>query len=440
MKKILLTLLASAILLTSCSNQNASETTAVNEESGSTTTEKAAKEETEKSSEIEASESTPIGDIKLSIFQSKVEIAESLEAVAANYTASTGIEVEVWGSAGDDYRNQLQAKISSGEGPVIFSLGGKTELDQFSQYVTDLSNESYVQNIADGMSLVSEDGTVYGIPYGVEGYGLVINTDLVDPTSDLASTDTLSALFDQLSNDGVAPLLLSSENYFLIAHILDTAFGMQDDPQDFIDKLNSGEAKMADEPIFQDLAKVLEDIKNKSTNPLEITYDSQIAAFAEGEAAMIHQGNWAYGMFSDYDVAFDMTLAALPISGNKKIPVGVGGYWCINSDADEAQLVAAKDFFNFLFDSDEGMDILINDFGFIPAFTNAAFSTEDPLSLAVFEYVKNGETIPWTNSTWPQGIIDTSLAPEAQNFFSDPSMTGEEFLKALDTAWENAPK
>src|SRR5690554_5046419 len=44
---------------------------------------------------------------KIVIFQSKVEITDQLEAAAKAYTEESGVEVEVWGTTGDDYLQQL---------------------------------------------------------------------------------------------------------------------------------------------------------------------------------------------------------------------------------------------------------------------------------------------------------------------------------------------
>lgn len=439
MKKLLVLALSAMLIFSACTGGGGTSSTAPSEEASVSSETASASEEpasTEESAESQT-ETTGSGE-KITIFQSKVEIADQLEKVAADYSAANGVEVEVWGAAGDDYRNQLQARMASGEGPVIFSLGGGSELTQFRQYVTDLTSQPYVANISPGLAL-EEDGTVFGVPYGIEGYGLVVNKDLTTD-ADFVSYDSLSAMFDRVSGEGKAPLLLSSENYFLIAHILNTPFALQPDYEAFIEQLNAGEVKMADTAEFQEFGRLMEMIREKSTNPLEITYDNQIATFADGEAAAIHQGNWAYGMFADYDVTFEMTMQPLPLSGNDKIAVGVGSYWCINVDASEAQQAAAQDFFNYLFNTEDGMNILINDFGFIPPFSNANYNTEDPLSQVVFEYASAGNSLPWTYTIWPQGIIDTALAPATQTFFSDPSMTGEQFIASLDEAWANAPK
>ena len=125
---------------------------------------------------------------KISLFQSKVEIAQALEDLADKYKAETGNEVEVWGSAGDSYITQLQTKLAANEGPTIFSVQPGAEADKFASYYYDMSNEEYVKYISPNMAL-EIDGKVVGVPLGVEGFGLVYNKALVDPSTitDVAS-------------------------------------------------------------------------------------------------------------------------------------------------------------------------------------------------------------------------------------------------------------
>ncbi len=376
---------------------------------------------------------------KISLFQSKVEIAEPLEALAKTYQKETGNEVEVWGSAGDAYATQLQAKLAAGEGPTVFSVATGAEADKFKSYYADLSDEPFAKDIAKDMALKDGDKIV-GVPYGVEGFGLVYNKSMVDPknVTDLASfTQTL----EKIKSEGKNGLSLSQEAYFLIGHIINTPFALQADPTGFIEKLNKGEVKMADTKEFQEFAKFMEAIRANTTNPMEVKYDSQMGDFATGKNAMVHQGNWSYGMLKDFgDLGFDVGMMGLPLAGNDKIAVGVASNWVVNSKADADQVKAAKAFLNWMFTSDSGKNAIVNEFKFIPAMTNIEAGELDPLSQTVYEATKNGQTIPWALNYFPQGIIVNDLAPATQAFFLDKKMTGEQFLKNLDAAWAKGAK
>ncbi|MCA0756899.1 ABC transporter substrate-binding protein [Paenibacillus sp. N4] len=374
---------------------------------------------------------------KISLFQSKVEIADQLETMTEKYKEETGNEIDVWGSAGDNYLTQLQAKLNAGEGPTIFGVQTGAETEKFKSYYYDMSNESYAKNIAPNME-VKIDGKLVGVPTGVEGFGLVYNKKLVDPAkiTDLASFRTF--LQDMKAKD-INGFSLSQEAYFLIGHIINTPFALQQDPVQFVEQLNKGEVKMADTKEFKEFAEYMEAIRELASNPLETTYDSQMGDFATGKTAIVHQGNWSYGMLADYD-DIEVGMMPFPLSGNQKLAVDIPAIWVINNKANAEEIKAANAFFEWLYNSESGKNIIVNEFKFIPAMTNIETSSLDPLSQAVSEATNSGNTIPWALTYFPQGIIVNDLAPVTQQFFLTPSMTGEQYLQKLDEVWAKAPK
>lgn len=373
----------------------------------------------------------------LTIFNSKVEIVDQLEALTEEYTEETGVKVEVWGAAGDKYAQQLQSKLTSNQGPSIFSVK-VSEAEKLKSYLYDMSNEDYVKSIAPNMELKVDDKIV-GVPYGVEGYGLIYNKNMVNP-KDVTDYDSFVHTLEKFKSEDINGLGMSEEDYFLIGHILNTPFALQDDPIAFIDKLNKGEVKMADTKEFQDFAKFMEAIKANTKNPLEVTYDGVIGDFATGKTAMIHQGNWAYGMFEDYDLDFEMGMMPFPLEGNDKLAVGVGNNWAINGSADEDEIKAANDFLNWMFTSETGQRYIVEEFGFIPAMTNIEAKDLDPLSQIVLEASNSGQTIPWAFNYFPANSITNDLSPAAQEFFLSKDMTGQQLLEKLDAAWANSVK
>ncbi|MCR8657079.1 sugar ABC transporter substrate-binding protein [Paenibacillus endoradicis] len=374
---------------------------------------------------------------KISLFQSKVEIAQALEDLADKYKAETGNEVEVWGSAGDSYITQLQTKLAANEGPTIFSVQPGAEAEKFASYYYDMSNEEYVKYISPNMAL-EIDSKVVGVPTGVEGFGLVYNKALVDP-SKITDVASLTAALEQLKADGVNGLSLSQEAYFLIGHIINTPFALQTDPVAFIQQLNKGEVKMSDTAEFQEFAQVMKMIRDNSINPMEVTYDVQMGDFASGKTAIVHQGNWSYSMLAEYD-DIEAGMMALPIAGNKKIAVDIPAAWVVNNTASTEQIAAANAFINWLYTSETGKNTIVNEFGFIPAVTTIEATGLDPLSQEVFEATQSGETIPWALNYFPQGIIINDLAPVTSEFFLDSGMTPEQYLEKLDKVWANATK
>jgi raffinose/stachyose/melibiose transport system substrate-binding protein len=428
---LLATTMIFSLVLTGCAKKEDA-TEGTNNEG--TATEEPKAEETDKE---EPAAEQPAAAKKIIVFQSKVEITDQLEACAEAYTAETGVEVEVWGTTGDDYLQQLKIKLGNNQGPTVFSLAPGSESEELKAYLADLSDLTFVGDIAANMAN-EIDGKVVGIPYTMEGFGLVYNKSLID-ASKVTNYDTFVQMLKDQKAAGVNGFSLSQESYFLIGHILNTPFALQADPQNFINKLVAGEVTMQDTPEFVEFGKFMEAIRENTNNPLEVNYDTQTGDFATGKNASIHQGNWSYGMFTDYDVTFEMGMMPLPIMGNDKIAASVPTCWFVNSQAAADEIQAGKDFLNWLYTSETGKKYLMEEFGFIPVLSSMTSPKLDPLSQSVSEYAAAGKTISWPMSKWPAGIVDVYLVPIAQEFFTT-DMTGTDFLTKLSDAFVQAGK
>ncbi len=374
----------------------------------------------------------------ITIFQSKVEISEQLEAAAEAYTEETGVEVEVIGTTGDDYDQQLQIRLNNGTGPSIFSVQNTEVAQRLESYLYDLSNEEFVGNIAPDMELALGDKLV-GIPYGVEGFGIVYNKELVDP-ADIQDYDSFISTLEKFNSEGINGFGLSSEAYFLIGHISNYPFSLQEDPVEFMNQLSEGQVTLAELPEFQQFGEAMEAIRANAPSPLSTTYDTQVGDFASGKTAMIHQGNWAAGMLEEFDVDFEVGMAPFPLEGNDKLAVGVGSNWAVNGEKDQAEIDAAVEFLDWLHTSETGQKFIVEDFGFIPAMTDIEAGDLDPLSQAVLEASNSGNTIPWSHNYYPANVVPNDFTPVAEDFFVDESMTGEQLIENLEAAWQNAAR
>lgn len=372
---------------------------------------------------------------KIIVFQSKVEIIDQLEQAAKDYQAETGVEVEVWGTTGDDYFQQLKTGLANGQGPTIMSLAPGAESEQLANYLADLGDLPFVSDIGDGMASIVGGKTV-GIPYTVEGFGMVYNKNLIDPAQIKDYDSFVKMLADQKAA-GINGFGLSQEGYFLIGHILNHPFSIIDDMEGYMAKLEKGEVTMAETPEFQEFANFYVAIRDNSYNPLEVNYDKECGDFATGKTASIHQGNWSYGMFKDFDMDFDMGMMAFPIAGNDRLAVSVPNTWAINGQATAAEIQAGKDFLTWLYTSETGIKYITEEFGFIPVVKGVTSENLDPLSAEVSRFAIEGKTRPWATNLYPAGIVDVHLTPVAQKFFTS-NMTAEEFLNELDAAWAAA--
>ncbi|UCZ52486.1 ABC transporter substrate-binding protein [Bacillus shivajii] len=381
-----------------------------------------------------ATEGDTGGAEKITIFQSKVEISEALERMAEEYEEETGVEVEIWGTTGDDYFQQLQIRMNSDQGPSIFTIGHASEARLMDSYIYDMSDESYVDNIAENMAM-EIDGKLVGVPYGVEGFGFVYNKDLIDP-EDVANYESFVNMLAQFQEEDVEGLSLSQEGYFLIGHMSNYPFSLQEDNIAFMEQVTNGEVDFTDVEEFEAFGQMLEDIRENTVNPLEKNYDSQIGDFATGRTAMIHQGNWAYGMFADYDLDFEIGMLPVPLMDNDKLAVGVGQNWAVNANKGDDEIQAALDFLDWMHTSETGHRYIVEEFDAIPAYTNIEAPGLDTLSQDVLEYTNAGQTIPWSQGHYPANLVVNDWVPAAQNFFIDDSVTGQDVINEMYESWK----
>lgn len=372
---------------------------------------------------------------KITLFDSKVEIVDSLKALAKEYQKQTGVTVEVWGTTGDDYITQLKTKLANQTtGPNIFMTAGGQEGDTLKSYMADMSKAPFTKDIAQNKAY-EVNGKVLGMPAAVEGYGLIVNTGLVDPSRVDTQTGFVNMLQEAKSGGKYTGFELSQESYFLIGHMLNTAFSMQKNPQRFVSDVVSGKVKLQDVRQFQDLGRIYEAIRKNTNNPLQINYDKEIGDLMTGKTASVNQGMWINTMIASGYQNSDTKLKMIPfpLDNNKKIAVGVPLYWHVNGTKSSAEQKASTDFLNWLATSKTGQDYIVNKFKFIPAMTNIKVdeSKMDVLSRTVYEAAQSGDNIPWAYQYWPSGIADTYLVGTAQAFFTDGSMTGQQFMAKL---------
>ena len=361
---------------------------------------------------------------------------EELVELAKAYQEETGVEVEVWPIAGDDYYQNLKTYMASESGPTVFTLNSSSEIAEMSGYLADLSDLEVMGKVQENL-IAMVDGKKTGVPMTAEGFGIIYNKDMVDPEA-ISTMDGLIAFIEEEKAAGITGLGLSQEGYFLIGQILNFPFAVQDDPVAFCQQVFSGEVKLADVPEFQEFAKLFVAIRENQVNPLEVTYDGNCGDFATGKTAAIHQGNWCYTMFSSYDIDFEMGMVGLPVGGSTAIAVGIPSYWFVNADASEEEQQLGKDFLNWLYTSETGTDYLMNKFGFLPVVDGMTSEKLDPISASVADAIASGNIVDWTfNTEWPASVIMNDLVPVAEEFFTT-DMTEADFLTALNDAFVTA--
>lgn len=405
----------------------------------------------------------------------KPEIAEVYNQIAADYEAETGIKVKVVTAAAGTYEQTLKSEVAKSDPPTIFQINGPVGYEAWKDYTLDVKDTDLYSYLSDKSLAVTSGDGVYGIPYVVEGYGIIYNNAIMekyfalsDKATDINSMDqvnnydTLKAVVedmtahvDTLGIKGVftSTSLGSGEQWRWQTHLANMPLYYEfKDNTAFDNSILAGLASDEIEFTYGDNYKNIFDlyINNSSTQKGLLgskSVNDSMAEFALGQAAMVQNGNWAWSQINDVDgnvvVAEDIRFLPIytGISGEEKqgLCVGTENYFAINSKVSAAKQQASIDFLEWLFASEKGKDYVTNQLGFIAPFTtfNDDEKPADPLAKEVLAWMeKDVESVAWTFAAFP--------SEEFKNYFGDAlleyvqgGMSWDDVVNIVRDSWKS---
>lgn len=389
----------------------------------------------------EASSGASAGEEKVTLrwLQNQVEYTDQVKNMAKAYEEehpNVTIEVEV---IGDDYYDILKTKASSGDMPDVFMTAGYNEIVTYREYIADLSDQPFVENIVDGAKeCASLDGKIVGLPVQMSANGIVYNKDIFEEYNlEIPTTFTeLEEVCKELEANGVTPFANQFKDDWLLGQLLNYGFANVEGTSDYIDKLNAGEVKLAETQEMQDIMKVLDlMLEYGQDKPLDAGWNEAAATFAMGEQAMIFEGMWAYDTIAEIAPDMEIGLFALPLTDDAeqtKLAADVNGVWHVSSTSEHADV--AKDVLNWIVESEAGKDFLLNQCQVIPVMKDMQFEGSNPLSKDASQYISDGNTGIWSWPLWPDGYYNES-GKKLQEYVSAGDGDAQAALTSLDELW-----
>ena len=103
----------------------------------------------------------------------KPEIADRYKEIATAYEKETGVKVKVVTAASDSYETTLKSEIAKTDAPTIFQINGMVGYTAWKNYCLDLKDTKIYSYLLDKDMAIKDGDGVYGIPYVVEGFGII---------------------------------------------------------------------------------------------------------------------------------------------------------------------------------------------------------------------------------------------------------------------------
>ncbi|MCQ2247953.1 MAG: ABC transporter substrate-binding protein [Treponema sp.] len=367
----------------------------------------------------------------------KPEVANIYQELAAAYEKETGVKVVVETAANNQYEATLMSKMATKDAPTLFQINGPRGYANWKDYCLDLSNTEIYKHLSDKSLAVTSGSGVYGIPYVVEGYGLIYNKAITDKYFGLASKKVPYSSMEEINNFAKLKALAedmqaNAKNLGIKGVFASTSLKPGEDWR--------WQTHLANVPVYYEFKNNNVDLGSDATKKISFQYGKEfqnifdlflnnsvsdrkqagtktvtdsMSEFALEECVMVQNGNWAWGQVAG-------------VTGNKVLPenvkylplyTGVAGeegqglctgtenFYCINSQASEAEQKATADFIYWLYSSPMGKDYVTNKLGFIAPFDTFSDSERptDPLAVEINNWMtKPGITsVAWNFTLFP---------------------------------------
>jgi raffinose/stachyose/melibiose transport system substrate-binding protein len=368
-----------------------------------------------------AATTAPAGGQELYYLNFKPEVADVYTKIAEEYNKETGNTLKVVTAAAGTYEQTLKSEIAKSDPPVLFQINGPVGYQSWKDYTADLKDTELYKHLSDKSMAVTDGNGVYGLPYVVEGYGIIYNNAIMnkyfamdgakaksmDEINNFATlkavADDMQANKDALGIKGVfcSTSLKPGEDWRWQTHLMDVPvfYEWRDNKID----IASDATKNFNFQYSDNFKNIFDLYLNDSTTSPKLlgskSVDDSMAEFALGQCAMVQNGNWAWGQISGVqgntvkpeDVKFLPIYTGIPGEEKQSINVGTENFFAINKQASPEKQKLAADFIYWLYSSPAGKSFVTNDLKFIAPFDTFAENEKptDPLAKEVIRYVSN---------------------------------------------------
>ncbi len=358
--------------------------------------------------------------------------AQYVQALADAYTAMhPTITFELTNKNTEVLREDFQTAALAGSSPdllwTVNDHAGPFTSAELIQPVDDLVDLSVYVDSA--LAAVKLDGKTWGVPVS-NGNHLMLyyNKSLVQTAPQ--TTDEMIAMAPALISQGITPLVYNQTEPFWLVPWLGGFGGSVFAEDGLTPTLNT--------PAMVSTLQFLHDIKYVDDMvPAESDYDGADTLFKEGKAAMIINGDWTLGAYSDL-LGDNLGIARIPqvsATGNWPAPYTAGKYFMIPASTSGPKLDVVVDFINFATNKANQLD-MVSKLSRLPALTVALSDplvADDPLLKGSADQMVVGTpqpTVVEMRCNWD------SMKPEMQAVLAD-SKSPADAAAAMQSAADN---
>lgn len=344
--------------------------------------------------------------------------------------------------AANDSSTLLQSRVNSGDIPDVFDVESGTAAQKYYEYAYNWTEDKEVLGKFKEAALETGkdgNGNIMSLPWTYENLGLIYNIELFEKAgiTELPDTmDELEAACEKLSAAGITPFALAAKETWVLHH-LSTHFMMDKslDAKGVVDKLNSGDLAFKDMKNFQNLFRLLDlAVKYGPDKPLEIDWETSENMLANGEAAIIHMGDWCQSTLDSFNPDARLAFLPCPVSDNPEDATLLSSCnWTYIVNKDSKHLDLAKEYLEYILTSEEGQKWMCDGVGGVPG-AKTTMEVKGALANNASAYVENGKTNGWIHTIAPTGYSD--IVGPAMQAYMIGDMTAQQVTEEFQKGWQ----
>lgn len=387
----------------------------------------------------EAGTTVEAGEGSVYLLNFKPETDQAWQDLAATYTEQTGVDVTVVTAADGQYKTTLQSELAKSDAPTIFTIGSKSDAQEWADYTYDLSDSALYSHLTDKSLAIENDGIIAGVANCYECYGLIYNKTIlqnyidnyegavISSIDEIDNFDTLKAVCEDINsnvdaiNEACGTELTeafassgldSGSNWRFSGHLagIELYYEFKDAGCDLI----AGQSEITGK--YLDNFKNVWDLYVNTSAADKATLDSGALNAEEelgmGEAVFYQNGDWEYAAFSNPENGYLVTtddLSMMPIyfgvdDANEGLAVGTENYWAVNGKASQEDIDSTLAFLEWVITSDEGRTAINTEMGLTAPFDTFTgdFASQNGFAAMANEYAAAGKTsVAWSFNATP---------------------------------------
>lgn len=281
-------------------------------------------------------------------------------ALADRYERETGVPVKVITPAEGEYESRLSVQMARRDAPTLFTVSGAEELEQWQPQCLDLRGTKLAAALQPKTRLLrGENDSVYGLGHDTASFGLIVNTRLLERAGyrpeEIASFEDLRRVAEDIQaradalgfNAFTSAGLADGSTWRFTRQLFNLPVTLE-----YRDRPDA-----AGEPIrgtylkqYRQLLDLYFDnsVRDAAAQP-ELGEEDARGEFTAGKAVFYQNGSWEYESLTAAGMDADaLTMIPLYIGAKGEQDQGlctdVTGYWCVNQNAEPANLQATLDF------------------------------------------------------------------------------------------------